>query len=128
MHPSFTPTTQYRYIHTNLHAAAVAVAKCEHGPTPMAVMALASQAARFEICPATRHVDGSQECNCYTPLASLPAGWHPGCGTEPQVSFSSLRVQVILVRFMRRVTAERYCCSAQPASHSPSEKQKRRKC
>lgn len=31
LHPSFTPTSPYRHIHTNLHAAAVA--KCEHGPT-----------------------------------------------------------------------------------------------
>lgn len=41
LHPSFTPTTPYRYIHTNLHAAA-AVAKYEHGPTPAAKTALAS--------------------------------------------------------------------------------------
>lgn len=127
LHPSFTPTTPYRYIHTNLHAVA-AVAKCEQGPTPTAGAALASQATRSEICPATRHVDGSQECNSYTPLASLLAGWHPSRGTEPQVSFSSLRVQVILVRFMRWVTAERCCRSARPAGHSPSQRQRRRKC
>lgn len=43
LHPSFTPTTPYRYIHTNLHAAAAAAAaKCEHSPAPIAKIALAS--------------------------------------------------------------------------------------
>lgn len=46
LHPSFTPTTPYRYIHTNLHAAAeaaAAVAKYERGPAFIAKIALASQ-------------------------------------------------------------------------------------
>lgn len=40
LHPSFTPTTPYRHIHTKLHAAAVA--KNEHSPTLIAKIALAS--------------------------------------------------------------------------------------
>lgn len=47
LHPSFTPTTPYRYIHTNLHAAAAeaaaAAAKYEHSPALIAKIALASQ-------------------------------------------------------------------------------------
>lgn len=41
LHPSFTPTTTYRYIHTNLHAAA-AVAKYKPSPALIANIALAS--------------------------------------------------------------------------------------
>lgn len=40
LHPSFSPTTPYRYIHTNLHAAAAA--KYEHSRALMAKIALAS--------------------------------------------------------------------------------------